>query len=49
VRTWMHSAEHREILLAPISRWIGVSRTYGRFKHHSSACVWTADLVRRTR
>jgi uncharacterized protein YkwD len=45
----MHSAEHREILLSPTYRWIGVSRTCGRFKQHSSACVWTADLVRRTR
>jgi uncharacterized protein YkwD len=49
VRAWMHSAEHREILLSPTYRWIGISRTCGRFKHRSSACVWTADLVRRTR
>ena len=49
VHAWMHSPEHRDILLSPTFRWIGVSRTCGRFKHHSNACVWTADWVRRSR
>jgi uncharacterized protein YkwD len=49
VRAWMHSPEHRAILLSVTYRWIGVSRTCGRFKHHSSACVWTADFVNRSR
>ena len=49
VRAWMHSSEHREILLSATFRRIGISRTCGRFKHHSSACVWTADWVKRSR
>ena len=43
------SPQHRDILLSPTFRWIGISRTCGRFKHHSNACVWTADWVRRSR
>jgi uncharacterized protein YkwD len=49
VRAWMHSSEHREILLSPTFQRIGISRTCGRFKHHSRACVWTADFVKRSR
>jgi uncharacterized protein YkwD len=47
VRAWMHSPEHRAILLSPKYRTIGVARACGRFLGYSGACVWTADWVTR--
>jgi len=47
--TWPATFTRHDILLSPTFRWIGISRTCGRFKHHSNACVWTADWVRRSR
>jgi uncharacterized protein YkwD len=49
VHAWMHSPEHRAILLSATFRRIGISRTCGRFKHHPDACVWTADWVQRSK
>ena len=45
VRAWLHSPEHRAILLSPKYRTIGVARSCGRFLGYSGACVWTADWV----
>jgi uncharacterized protein YkwD len=47
VRAWMHSPEHRAILLSPKYRIIGAARSCGRFLGHPDACVWTADWVAR--
>ncbi len=47
VRAWMHSPEHRAILLSPKYRVIGAARACGRFLGYSGACVWTADWVAR--
>jgi uncharacterized protein YkwD len=47
VRAWLHSPEHRAILLSPKYRTIGVARSCGRFLGYSGACVWTADWVTR--
>jgi uncharacterized protein YkwD len=47
VRAWLHSPEHRSILLSSTYRWVGIGRTCGRFLGHAHACVWTADFVTR--
>jgi uncharacterized protein YkwD len=47
VYSWMHSPEHRAILLTPRYRWIGAARHCGHFLGRTSACVWTADFVSR--
>jgi uncharacterized protein YkwD len=47
VRAWMHSPEHRAILLSPRYRVIGISRACGHFLGYTGACVWTADWVTR--
>jgi len=47
VRAWMHSPEHRAILLSPKYRVIGAARACGRYLGYSGACVWTADWVAR--
>ena len=47
VRAWMHSPEHRAILLSPRYRVIGAARACGSFLGYSGACVWTADWVAR--
>jgi uncharacterized protein YkwD len=47
VRAWMHSPEHRTILLSSTYRWVGIGRNCGRFLGHTNACVWTADFVTR--
>ncbi len=44
---WLESPEHRAILLSPQFHWIGISRTCGNYQGHPSACVWTADWVKR--
>jgi uncharacterized protein YkwD len=47
VHAWMHSPEHRAILLSPKYHRIGAARACGRFLGYSGACVWTADWVTR--
>lgn len=47
VRAWLHSPEHRAILLSPRYETIGIARSCGRFLGYSDACVWTADWVTR--
>ncbi len=47
VRAWMHSPEHRAILLSPKYRAIGAARACGSFLGYPGACVWTADWVTR--
>jgi uncharacterized protein YkwD len=48
VYAWMHSPEHRAILLSSKFRWIGISRECGRYHGFANACVWTADWVTRS-
>ena len=48
VNAWLASPDHRAIMLSPTYRWIGISRTCGTYEGHASACVWTADWVRRS-
>lgn len=47
VEAWLHSPEHRAILLSPSWRQVGISRACGHFLGHVGACVWTADWVER--
>jgi uncharacterized protein YkwD len=47
VQMWLHSPEHRAILLSPSWRHVGISRACGHFLGHVGACVWTADWVER--
>ncbi|HYX84976.1 MAG TPA: CAP domain-containing protein [Gaiellales bacterium] len=47
VRAWLHSPEHRAILLAPTYRWVGMGRACGSFLGYTGACVWTVDWVKR--
>jgi uncharacterized protein YkwD len=47
VSAWMHSPEHRAILMSSQYRWVGINRACGSFLGHSGACVWTADWVKR--
>jgi uncharacterized protein YkwD len=47
VTAWMHSPEHRAILLSGTYRWVGIGRQCGTFLGHTNACVWTADFVTR--
>jgi uncharacterized protein YkwD len=47
VQAWLHSPEHRAILLSPDWKQIGISRACGHFLGHVGACVWTADWVER--
>lgn len=48
VNAWLQSPEHRAIMLSPTYHWIGISRTCGTYHGHTTACVWTADWVKRT-
>jgi uncharacterized protein YkwD len=48
VYAWMHSPEHRAILLSPQFRWVGISRECGQYHGFANACVWTADWVTRS-
>jgi uncharacterized protein YkwD len=48
VHAWMLSPEHRAILLSSTYHWVGISRECGRYHGYSSACVWTADWVKRS-
>jgi uncharacterized protein YkwD len=47
VQMWMHSPEHRAILLSPLFRFVGIGRAQGRFLGHAGAAVWTADWGHR--
>ena len=47
VRMWLHSPEHRAILLSPRYGLIGIGRATGRFLGNSGAVVWTADFGHR--
>jgi uncharacterized protein YkwD len=47
VQMWMHSPEHRAILLSPLFRFVGLGRAHGSFKAHANAVVWTADWGHR--
>jgi uncharacterized protein YkwD len=47
VKAWMHSPEHRAILLSPKYRVIGAARACGTYLGYPGACVWTADWVTR--
>jgi uncharacterized protein YkwD len=45
VRRWMHSSEHREVILSGEWRWIGVGRSIGSFSG-SEATIWVAHFGR---
>jgi uncharacterized protein YkwD len=47
VKAWLHSPQHRAILLSSTYRRVGIGRNCGRFLGHADACVWTADFVTR--
>jgi uncharacterized protein YkwD len=47
VNMWMHSPEHRAILLSPSYRFVGIGRAEGRFQGYPGADVWTADWGHR--
>jgi uncharacterized protein YkwD len=48
IRAWMHSPEHRAILLAPSWRVVGAARKKAKRHHRYQGCagasVWTADF-----
>ena len=47
VQMWMHSPEHRAILLSPLFRFVGIGRAQGTFMGRAHAAVWTADWGHR--
>ncbi len=47
VIAWLNSPEHRSIMLSSTYRRVGIGRACGNFMGYSSACVWTADWVKR--
>ena len=47
VNMWMHSPEHRAILLSPSYRFVGIGRAEGTFQGYRGADVWTADWGHR--
>ena len=47
VKAWMHSPEHRAILLSPNYHLVGIGRSYGTFLGHTGAAVWTVDWGHR--
>lgn len=47
VRMWMHSAEHRAILLSSHASLVGIGRATGSFLGYRGAVVWTADFAHR--
>jgi uncharacterized protein YkwD len=47
VRMWMHSAEHRAILLSANAKLVGIGRARGSFLGYYGAVVWTADFAHR--
>ena len=47
VKAWMHSPEHRAILLSPRYHLVGIGRSYGTFLGNPGASVWTVDWGHR--
>ncbi len=47
VKMWMHSPDHRAILLSPSYRFVGIGRAQGTFQGYPGADVWTADWGHR--
>jgi uncharacterized protein YkwD len=47
ISMWLHSPEHRAILLSPSYRFVGIGRAQGSFLGHPGADVWTADWGHR--
>jgi uncharacterized protein YkwD len=47
MRMWLASPEHREVLLSPGFRSVGVASPTGRFGGYSHASVITADFAGR--
>src|SRR6476620_1640033 len=47
VKEWMHSPEHRAILLSPRYHFVGIGRSYGTFLGQPGAAVWTVDWGHR--
>ena len=43
VSRWMHSPEHREVILSSEWRWVGVGSSRGRF-NSSTATIWVAHF-----
>ena len=47
VNMWMHSPDHRAILLSSSYRFVGIGRAYGTFQGYRGADIWTADWGHR--
>ena len=47
VRMWMHSAEHRAIILSRNAKLVGIGRATGSFLGYRGAVAWTADFAHR--
>jgi uncharacterized protein YkwD len=47
VKAWMHSAEHRAIMLSARYHLVGIGRAHGTFLGHPGASVWTVDWGHR--
>jgi uncharacterized protein YkwD len=47
VHAWLHSPEHRAILLSARYHLVGIGRSYGTFLGHPGAAVWTVDWGHR--
>jgi uncharacterized protein YkwD len=47
VNAWMHSPEHRAILLSSRYHLLGIGCAYGTFLGHPGASVWTVDWGHR--
>src|SRR5262249_26541515 len=47
VRMWMHSSEHRAILLSRHAKLIGIGRATGSLFGYRNAVAWTADFAHR--
>jgi uncharacterized protein YkwD len=47
INMWMHSPEHRAIVLSPAFRFVGIGRAQGTFLGHPGADIWTADWGHR--
>jgi uncharacterized protein YkwD len=45
VRAWMHSAEHRSLLLSSSFRWVGAAHVKSRLGHRRST-IWVAQFGR---
>jgi uncharacterized protein YkwD len=47
VRMWMHSPEHRAIILSTQAKLVGIGRATGSFLGYRGAVAWTADFAHR--